>query len=240
VAPPDHIFSDIEKTTGRTIFDDRNKKVDARMYFDCNVNNQSINKYTTREIEINGSSMDVTYDSKYSQNENGSNWVIYRLTDIMLLKAEALTQMAREGIDQETSDYNKTLFDRAFTLINAVNKRALCQSKLVDTLRRADYNSKASMETLVLRERQRELMYEGKRWFDLVRVSQRTGNTSVLKAAALSKATTGEGLISNHLTKMDAIYWPYNLDEMKGNHNLVQNPAFGSGENDSYEKTTKK
>ncbi len=240
VAPPDHIFSDIEKTTGRTIFDDRNKKVDARMYFDCNVNNQSINKYTTREIEINGSSMDVTYDSKYSQNENGSNWVIYRLTDIMLLKAEALTQMAREGIDQETSDYNKTLFDRAFTLINAVNKRALCQSKLVDTLRRADYNSKASMETLVLRERQRELMYEGKRWFDLVRVSQRTGNTSVLKAAALSKATTGEGLISNHLTKMDAIYWPYNLDEMKVNHNLVQNPAFGSGENDSYEKTTKK
>jgi hypothetical protein len=27
---------------------------------------------------------------------------------------------------------------------------------------------------------------------------------------------------------------------MKVNLNLVQNPAFGSGENDSYEKTTKK
>ena len=96
------------------------------------------------------------------------------------------------------------------------------------------------METLVLQERQRELMFEGKRWFDLVRLSQRTGNTLTLKAAALAKATTGEGLISNHLTKMEAIYWPYNNDEMKVNLNLVQNPAFGSGENDSYQKTTKK
>ena len=36
---------------------------------------------------------------------------------------------------------------------------------------------------------------------------------------------------------MDAIYWPYNIDELKVNNLLVQNPAFGSGENDSYEKT---
>jgi hypothetical protein len=33
---------------------------------------------------------------------------------------------------------------------------------------------------------------------------------------------------------MDAIYWPYNVNELKVNANLVQNPAFGSGENDSY------
>jgi hypothetical protein len=61
-----------------------------------------------------------------------------------------------------------------------------------------------------------------------------------LAAAALQKVKTGAGLISNHLAKMDAIYWPYNLDEMKVNLNLVQNPAFGSGEDDSYQKTTKK
>jgi hypothetical protein len=158
----------------------------------------------------------------------------------MLLKAEALAQMVREGSDQETNEYNKSLLDRAFVLVNAVNKRAVCQNQLVDTLRRADYSSKVDMENLVLQERQRELMFEGKRWFDLVRLSQRTGNTTQLKDAALSKHTTGTGLISNHLTKMDAIYWPYNLDEMKVNLNLVQNPAFGSGENDSYEKTTKK
>ena len=158
----------------------------------------------------------------------------------MLLKAEALTQMMRDGSDENASEYNKSLLDRAFTLVNAINKRSLCETLLTDTLIRGSYSTKGDMETLILQERQRELMFEGKRWFDLVRLSQRTGNTLTLKAAALQKASTGAGLISNHLSKMDAIYWPYNLDEMKVNHNLVQNPAFSSGENESYEKTTKK
>jgi protein involved in temperature-dependent protein secretion len=157
----------------------------------------------------------------------------------MLLKAEALSQLLREGGDQETVEYNRTYLQQAFALVNAVNKRALCQSNLVDTLVASDYTSKSQMETLVLQERQRELMFEGKRWFDLVRYSQRAGNTKLLTQAALRKATTGASLISNHLTKMDAIYWPYNNDEMKVNANLVQNPAFSSGENDSYQKTTK-
>ena len=158
----------------------------------------------------------------------------------MLLKAEALTQMMRDGSDADASEYNKNLLDRAFTLVNAINKRSICQTQLTDTLVRGNYSSKGDMENLVYQERQRELMFEGKRWFDLVRISQRTGNTQTLAAAALQKATTGSGLISNHLAKMDAIYWPYNYDEMKVNLNLVQNPAFGSGEDQSYEKTTKK
>jgi len=37
---------------------------------------------------------------------------------------------------------------------------------------------------------------------------------------------------------MDAIFWPYNLEEMKVNLNLVPNPAFSSGESTSMEKTT--
>ena len=36
---------------------------------------------------------------------------------------------------------------------------------------------------------------------------------------------------------MDALYWPYHIDEIKVNKNLVQNPAFGSGENSSIERT---
>ena len=241
VAPSDYIFSDIDKTSDRSVFADRNKKLDSRIYFNCDIDDKSINKFTTRTIDINATSSTptISYGALYTQNQNGSNWIIYRLTDIMLLKAEALAQLLREGSDQETIDYNRSILDRAFTLVNAVNKRALCQSQLADTLRRSDYNTKGEMETLVLQERQRELMFEGKRWFDLVRLSQRKGNTQTLTSAALQKATTGAGLISNHLAKMDAIYWPYNNDEMKVNPNLVQNPAFSSGENDSYQKTTK-
>ena len=250
VAPSDYIYAQIEASgTDRKVFADKNKMYDARIYTNCRYtgsgsgnSNKSINKYTTSTIDIfaAGATPEASYGSKYAQNQNGSNWIIYRLPDIMLLKAEALTQMMRDGSDETASEYNKSLVDRAFTLVNAVNKRSICETLLSDTLVRTNYNTKGDMETLVLQERQRELMFEGKRWFDLVRLSQRTGNTQILAAAALQKAAIGAGLISNHLAKMDAIYWPYNLDEMMVNLNLVQNPAFGSGEDDSYQKTTKK
>lgn len=251
VAPSDYIYAQIEATgTDRKVYADKNKMWDARIYINhtytgsgSSNSNKGIHKFTTRTIDISasgGTTPSASYDSKYTENQNGSNWIIYRLSDIMLMKAEALTQMIQGGEDTGASDYNKSLLDRAFTLVNAVNKRSICQTLLQDTLVRSNYSNKGDMENLILQERQRELMFEGKRWFDLVRVSQRNGNTAILKAAALQKATTGTGLISNHLSKMDAIYWPYNLDEIKVNKNLVQNPAFSSGEDESYKKTTKK
>ena len=93
------------------------------------------------------------------------------------------------------------------------------------------------MQNLVMQERHRELMFEGKRWYDLVRRARRDGNTSYLTTQVLSKFTTNVSVIQSKLTKMDAIYWPYNVDELKVNTNLTQNPAFGSGESGNYEKT---
>lgn len=247
VAPSDYIYSQIEATQDRKVYAEKNKMWDARIYINhtyegSGSSSTAIHKYTTRTIDISasgGTNPVADYYSKYTENQNGSNWIIYRLSDIMLLKAEALTQMIQEGENAEASDYNRSLLDRAFTLVNAVNKRSICQSMLTDTLVRSSYSNKGDMENLILQERQRELMFEGKRWYDLVRVSQRNGNTTILKDAALQKATTGTGLISNHLAKMDAIYWPYNLEEIKVNKNLVQNSAFSSGEDESYKKTTK-
>ena len=247
VAPSDYIYSQIEATQDRKVYAEKNKMWDARIYINhtyegSGSSSSAIHKYTTRTIDITasgGTNPVADYYSKYTENQNGSNWIIYRLSDIMLLKAEALTQMIQEVENAEASDYNRSLLDRAFTLVNAVNKRSICQSMLTDTLVRSSYSNKGDMENLILQERQRELMFEGKRWYDLVRTSQRNGNTNVLKDAALQKATTGTGLISNHLAKMDAIYWPYNLEEIKVNKNLVQNSAFSSGEDESYKKTTK-
>lgn len=239
VAPSDFLLDDIEKSNSRNIFADKNKDVDARMYENCNSNQKSINKFVTRTVDIDATStsnVKVTYGSAYTGGQNSSNWIIYRLTDIMLMKAEALTMKLREGVDQATLDYNEPLLDQAFSLINAVNKRSVCETTLSDTLVRGDYQTKNLMTTLVYQERQRELMFEGKRWFDLVRISRREGSTQTLAAAALRKVTTGSTLIANKLVKMDAIYWPYNYEELKVNLNLVQNPAFSSGENDSYQR----
>ena len=240
LAPSDYVIDDIAKESGRTIFADKNKNIDARIYENCNILTKSINKYTSQQVLIqaagsSSSPMSISYSGIYADGNNGANWVIYRLTDIMLLKAEALAQTMREGSDNETVAYNAPILAQAFSLINAVNKRAICQTTLQDTLVATDYNTKSQMEELVLRERQRELMFEGKRWYDLVRRSQRDGNTRTLVSAALRKVTTGSSLIQNKLTKMDAIYWPYNNDEIKVNKNLVQNPAFSSGEDSSYQ-----
>ena len=242
LAPSDYLIDDIAKESGRTIFADKNKNIDARLYENCNSRSKSISKYTTQSVLIqaagtSSSPTALSYSSLYSDGNNGSNWVIYRLTDIMLLKAEALAQTLREGSDNETIAYNTPILAQAFSLVNAVNKRAICQTTLQDTLVATDYNTKSQMEELVMQERQRELMFEGKRWYDLVRSSQRDGNTQTLVNAALRKVTTGSSLIQNKLTKMDAIYWPYNNDEIKVNKNLVQNPAFSSGEDNSYQKT---
>ena len=242
LAPSDYLLDDIAKESGRTIFADKNKSIDARMYENCNKSFKSINKYTTTSVQISAagtssSPSTISYVNIYSDGNNGSNWVIYRLTDIMLLKAEALTQTMREGSDNETIAYNTPILAQAFSLVNAINKRAVCQATLQDTLVATDYSTKAQMEELVLQERQRELMFEGKRWYDLVRRSQRDGNTQTLVNAALRKVTSGGSLIQNKLTKMDAIYWPYNNDEIKVNKNLVQNPAFSSGEDNNYQKT---
>ena len=238
VAPSDFVLDDINKTSSRNIFADRNKKMDARMYENCNSEQKSVNKFVTRTVSINATSTNptVSYGSAYTENYNSSNWVIYRLTDIMLMKAEALVQKLHTGNDQADVNYNTPIIDQAFSIINAVNKRSVCQSVLVDTLVRSDYGTKNQMQDLVYQERQRELMFEGKRWYDLVRIARREGSTSTLSSAALRKVTTNSSLIANKLVKMDAIYWPYNYEELKVNLLLEQNPAFDSGENSSYEK----
>ncbi len=92
------------------------------------------------------------------------------------------------------------------------------------------------MEELVLKERQRELMFEGKRWYDLVRRSMRDGNTEVLCQAVSKRESINGQYVQNFFasqtTGLYAIFWPYNDEETKVNLNLAahQNPAFGSGE----------
>ncbi len=238
MAPSDFVIEDIGKESGRNVFEDKNKKVDARLYINCDPSAKSICKFVSEQMTINAQSKDPEasgYSLKWGEKTNGSNWIIYRLADIMLLKAEALAQQLREGSDLETINFNRPIIDTAFSLINAVNKRSVCQTTLVDTLVAGDYVTKSQLENLVMKERQRELMFEGKRWYDLVRQARREGATTSLSQAALHKVTTGSSLIANKLTKMDAIYWPYNYEELKVNTLLVQNPAFSSGVSDSYE-----
>lgn len=235
------VTEDIDKKA-HVIFAERNKEFDARMYEWCDASTGDIRKFVCRSITImsQNNTVRASEGSKFPEKTNGSKWVIYRLPDIMLLKAEALTQKLREGSDAEVVDYNKPILEQCFNLVNAINKRSILkgtQDLKEDTLLASAYMSKAQMEELVMLERQRELMFEGKRWYDLVRRSLRDGNTDVLTTAAMKRKGINAQYVRSFLKKEDAIFWPYNNEEMKVNKNLVQNPSFGSGENESYEKT---
>ncbi|MBR1932149.1 MAG: RagB/SusD family nutrient uptake outer membrane protein [Prevotella sp.] len=214
------------------------KKYDARYYenmYSLGSKQYGINKYVRRmnDITVSGTTTNsymLTVTSPYPKDDNTSNWIIYRLTDIMLLKAEALTEMGSDGSSE---------LSRAFELVQAVNNRSILQTIITDSLQAKSYVAKKeTMQELVLEERQRELMFEGKRWYDLVRRSLRDGNTDVLTGYLGYKDLPNSAVALRRLKKIDAIFWPYNLEEMRVNNALVQNPAFGSGENSSFTNTS--
>ena len=154
-------------------------------------------------------------------NADYANWIIYRLTDVMLMKAEAC-------ILKGESEY-----ETAFSLINAVNKRAhnYTTSAAKDTLVFNDYKtSKEKMEQLLFDERNRELMFEGKRWFDLVRLAVRDGNNHRLVAEATKKYKDKVNALKIKLADPNIIFFPYNKEELKVNPLLKQNPAYGNTE----------
>jgi hypothetical protein len=82
------------------------------------------------------------------------------------------------------------------------------------------------MEELVLKERQRELLFEGKRWFDLMRIARRDSSTDRLLVKVLSKYTDNLGEIGSKLKDMNALYFPIHETELNANSKLVQNPYY--------------
>lgn len=234
VKPADFISSDVSNELYKVF----NDKFDVRYYanlISAGSSQYGISKYANNYISVQVTSAGISNTSTtlnyYAENNCYANWILYRLTDIMLLKAEALTQQVTEG----DSERNQELLHEAFDIVSAINERACCGSTYTP-LSFESYSSKTQMENLVMQERQRELMFEGKRWFDLVRRSLRDGNTNYLVSQVSRRGSDNASVVQSKLARMDAIFWPYNLDELKVNSNLKQNPAFGSGEDSSYEK----
>ena len=236
------------------VYDSQNKGLDARGYenFFSNWTPAMIRKFTIAypgplQIYFTSASVDNITKGIYSglpygtgkeyASYNKSNWIIYRLTDVMLMQAEAYALKIAETEGNVSSDVDKNYLQKAFNLVNAVNKRSVMQYPLKDTLTTANIKTKKAITDLVYQERNRELMFEGKRYYDLVRRSLRENPTSsvtneYLRSQVKNKSTALENTINTRFALEDALFWPYFNDEVKINPYLkaAQNPAYSSGE----------
>lgn len=227
------------------------------------------------------------------------NWILYRITDVMLMKAEALVQKAllqskanaglldqiaaattvedSLAIAQEMYQINQSISKcnvKAARLAQIVNLRALTKTDLTQVIDSTKYavsnteydgvdassfirtqmnafvgfaSAAEELELFIMEERARELCFEGKRWFDMLRFNYRhveNVNYDMILAEQGSyiknydnmlklisrKYTSGGG--SGVIAKMPTepfLYMPVAQSEMSVNSMLKQNPVYSDG-----------
>lgn len=233
-------------------------------YAEGNYESNVYGNYDTRLFnnvyEANSTTLDFYYTRKYVEiMDNGTltakkrnvtdggggspTWIIYRLADVMLMKAEALVQL--------TGNNNEDVRARqAFNIVQAVNLRALYLDNRNDSLTWAKCE-KLDLEKLVLAERARELAFEGKRWFDMLRYNYRNVAVATDYSKTLNEMEDAKIPFAEHndffksllvrkyeggagagvLAKMPTepyLYMPMNQNDIEVNPLLLQNPVYSA------------
>lgn len=137
-----------------------------------------------------------------------ANWIVYRLADVYLMKAEALSQLGR--------------FNEAQQYINIIRDRA-------DVGPISLPNSASAFEDAILDERALELAFEGKRWFDLLRMGRRNNfarKEKLIEIIVRNVPSTQKRILAVKLTNPLGWYMPIFDQELERNSQLVQNPYY--------------
>lgn len=141
-------------------------------------------------------------------DQNSCNWIVYRLAEIHLMKAEALSQLNR--------------YNEALNIINFIRDRANVVPIVVG-------NSAILFEDAIMEERALELAFEGKRWFDLLRMGRRNNfsrKDKLVETIIKNVPSTQKRILSAKLTNPLGWYLPIYKGEIERNKNLVQNPYY--------------
>lgn len=132
-------------------------------------------------------------------NESSAHIPIYRLGDIMLLRAEALNKADRKP--------------EARAIVNTIRTRMGYAPKATET----NTPTEAILEDVILTERQLELWGEGKRWFDLIR----TNNVRKVMDPILVGRGIPEGFGDDR-----KILFPIHSSVFEANKNIIQNEPY--------------
>lgn len=225
--------------------------VDQRLYeYLYDATSSSVEQFGVRKFVATVSAgVNNTADSHRDTRSNVmQNWILYRLTDVMLMKAEALVQLyefEKQAALADNRAADETYNQAAFDICKFVNDRALSDAnKSSYAMKYSTYKDK--MESLVLAERARELCFEGKRWFDLMRYNYRhmatkadltkklsdkdytvVANSSEFFELALRKYAVPSAMKAK-MRDERYLYMPLNQDEVELNKSLQQNPVYKS------------
>ncbi len=146
--------------------------------------------------------------SRTATDYGSANYIIYRYADVLLMKAEALSQLGR--------------FNEALIIVNEIRDRSKMDPVNPATTANA-------YEDVILEERALELAYEGKRWFDLLRMGRRNNfarKDQLITVAISSVPSSQKRILATKLTNPNGWYLPINKGEFERNKNLVQNPYY--------------
>ena len=144
-----------------------------------------------------------------------ANYIIYRMADVMLMKAEALSW--KGGADN---------WQQAIDILNQIRVRVnLLEYSTPDF----DQMTELDMLQVVLYERDMELAAEGKRWYDLLRFGKSKNfkyRSEFIDIIVENNESANSTWLRSTLRNNWAWYLPVSMGELEVNNLLVQNPYY--------------
>lgn len=165
-----------------------------------------------------GVQVDLTGAAVRTSSQNDQNYIIYRLAEIYLMKAEALIM---KGGNDNLHEASQLIFD--------VRKRGGIVSDGFDRETVLYANSEIDMLLFLLYEKGREFLSEGKSWFDILRIGRKDDYAykELMIQMVLQSASAGSAaIVRSKLTDVDSHYLPIHQDEINSNKLLEQNPYY--------------
>lgn len=141
-------------------------------------------------------------------SENDNNYLLYRLADIYLIQAEAHALLGD--------------FANALEKINTLRQNKGASPAIIS-------ENRAAFEDFILDERARELAYEGKYWFDVLRIGRRDNGARrdlIIEALIANATAQDRSLLQAKFQDSNSWFLPINQGELSINNNLEQNPYY--------------
>lgn len=180
-----------------------------------------------RDIRGNGTAMLESNSniSKFTNFRNlttsYSHWFVYRYSDILLMKAEALTWLSPGNVANGTA---------AIALVDRIRNARHALSFVGDkTIEAPSPDNTDNVSQYILEERAREFAFEGKRWYDILRNAKRNNYANeklLIDIVSANAEPSKQQTIINKYKDHRSHYFPIYAYELQTNKALIQNSFY--------------